>query len=85
MVELNPLVAMATNFNLKAYKEAIVICIHLEAILKVVNLSINGLKHFRPYIPVSKILKVLEEQKIVLEVQYKKYEKIKKTKGKETN
>ena len=68
--------------DLKKYKLSKVLTEHLEAILLVVNLSIKGLSHFRIYVPVNKILVVLEEQKKVLELHYGHQKKIKETKGK---
>lgn len=67
--------------DLKKYREAKTILPHIEAILKVINLSIKSLSHFKSYLPVMRILVVMEEQKTLLEINQKKYAEIIKNKG----
>lgn len=73
---------MNNSFNLKDYKDAKYIVPQLEAILKVVSLSIAGLKIFKAFIPVAVILSTLNEQKVVLEIYLQRYKKILQNKGK---
>lgn len=67
--------------NLKAYKEAVAHLPHLDNMLLIINLSIRGLIPFRSYVPIAKILLVMEDQKQILESFQKKYKKIKDNKG----
>ena len=68
--------------NLKDYREAKIILPQLEAILRIVNLSIQGLSFYRAYMPVSVMLHTLKEQKIVLEIHRDRYKRIVDMKGK---
>lgn len=68
--------------DLKAYREAKTILPHLNAILKVIDLSIRSLAHFKSYLPVMRILVAMEKEKTLLELNQKKYEAILKSKGK---
>lgn len=70
------------TYDFKAYKEAKVFCKHLEMILKVIDLSIRGLSCYRIYVPVKKILLVLEDQQSILKSHYDKQLLIRKNKGK---
>ena len=67
--------------SLKEYREALILTEHLEAILKVTKLTLEGLKHFKHYIPVEKIRSVIKEQNSILEAHHVKYKKVKETKG----
>lgn len=67
--------------NLKKYKESLVYITHLEAILLIIGLSIKGLLHYKAYVPVAKILLVMEDQKRVLESHLQKHRKIRDSKG----
>lgn len=69
------------NFDLKAYREAKTIGPHIDGILKVIYLNVRALSHFQSYLPVIKILKVMDEQKTLLELHKKHYDEILKTKG----
>lgn len=62
--------------NLKQYKEAKAVIPHLEAILKVFDLTIKALKIFKAYIGVAKVLLVIEDQKLILESHLAKYRKL---------
>lgn len=66
--------------DLKKYKEAKAVTPHLEAILKVFVLTIAALTRFKAYIPVAKVLVVIEDQKLILESHLSKYRKILKDK-----
>jgi len=68
--------------SLKDYKEAIILTEHLDAILKVLNLTERGLEHFKLYIPVAKVLHTIKDQKSILEVHYEKAKRVKESKGK---
>lgn len=75
----NILKPMANVTNLKNHKELKKVKIyveHLEAILKVMNLSIQGLTHFEVYIPVYQSLSTLREQKRILESHLNKYQQM---------
>lgn len=62
--------------DLKKYKEAKAVIPHLEAILKVFTLTIAALTRFKAYIPVAKVLVVVEDQRLILESHLKKYKNI---------
>lgn len=62
--------------NLKKQKEAKAVIPHLEAILKVFVLTIAALKIFKAYIPVAKVLAVIEDQKLILDSHLTKYRKL---------
>ena len=68
--------------NQKAQREAKVLLPHLNSILHVVNLNIKGLTLYKSYIPVAKILQVLNEQKTILEIHQKRFVEIVNNKGK---
>lgn len=75
---------MAEIRNLKDFKDvkkAKVYHTHLTAILRVVNLSIAGLKHFEIYTSVKEILKTLKQEKKMLESHLFKMEKLIKEKS----
>jgi coproporphyrinogen III oxidase-like Fe-S oxidoreductase len=72
---------MDNKHNLQSYREAKMIGPHISAILKVINLSIRSLQHFKSYLPVIKIIKVMEEQKTLLELHKKKYDEVLDRKG----
>jgi hypothetical protein len=67
--------------NLNKYKESLVVLTHIDAILRVFNLAERSLSLFKVYIPVAKVLHVIKEQKALLELHKKEYERIKSTKG----
>lgn len=71
-------------FNLKDYKEAKTVLPHINAVLKIINLSMMGLKMFKTYIPVAVILSTMNEQKVILEIYQQRYKKILDKKGKRT-
>lgn len=68
--------------NLKNYKEAKAILPHIDAIIKVLNLTEKGLSHFNSFIPVARILKVIREEKSILESYKQEFEIVRKSKGK---
>jgi hypothetical protein len=72
-------------FNAKDYKLAKVFCSDLEIILRVVDLAIRGLEPFKRYKPVSRLIFVMKEEKVILESHYDKYKQVKKDKGKIKN
>jgi hypothetical protein len=75
---------MAEIRNIKDFKDvkkAKVYRTHLTAILKVVNLSIEGLKHFEIYTSVREIQKTLRFEKKILESHLFKVEKLIKEKS----
>lgn len=72
---------MENKYSLKDYREAKTVGPHLDAILKVLDLTSRSLHHFKTYLPVSKILKSIDEQRIVLEAHRVRYAQILKTKG----
>ena len=67
--------------DLKKYKESLMHLDHLQVILHILALSIRGLAIYKDYIPVMKILLVMEDQKQILEAHYKKFKRTKETKG----
>ena len=64
------------------YKISKTVVRDLEAILTVINLTIRGLQLFKHYIPVAKVLNVLENEKGILNAHLQKYTKINQEKGK---
>lgn len=68
--------------NLNQLKKARLYAEHVEAIIKVIDLSLKGLKHFEPYTSVARIMQVLNEERKVLQDHLDKCKKIKETKGK---
>lgn len=64
------------------YKISKTVVTELEAILKVINLSIAGLGYFKNYTSVTKILNVLENERGILNAHLQKYAKVQKDKGK---
>lgn len=72
---------MNNTHDLKKYKESLAILPHLEAIIRVLNLTESALKHYNSYIPVIKILNSIRDQKALLEIHRIDYKKIKETKG----
>ena len=70
------------NHDLLSYKESKITCEHLEKVLLVLKLATKSLYIFRAYIPVAKILLVMEDQRKILEENYVKFKKIKEEKGK---
>lgn len=72
---------MANVHNLKDYKKANVYVTHLQAILKVIDLSIRGLTMFEVYTPVGRILTNLKNEKIVLEAHLTEQKRILKERG----
>lgn len=69
-------------YDLKKYGEAKAILPHLDAILKVLDLTERSLSFYKGYIPVSKILDVVSNQKRILKSYAEMYRKVKATKGK---
>lgn len=67
--------------DLKAYKDSLTYLPHLEAILKVINLSMKTLIPFKHFVGVYRILVVMEEEKQLLEMHRDKFKKIKESKG----
>jgi hypothetical protein len=55
----------------------------IKAILKVMDLSIKGLSYYKAYIPVAKVLVVMQEQKSLLEAHQNKYQRVLESKGRE--
>jgi len=68
--------------NFKNYKKAKVYVQHLEAILKVVDLSVKGLSLFEVYIPVHRILVVMKDERRFLESHLKEQQEIIRRRGK---
>lgn len=48
----------------------------LEVVIKVMNLSINGLSRYSKYINVAEAISSLQTNKTLLEISYNKYRKI---------
>lgn len=69
-------------YNLRKFREAKAILPHLEIILRILYLTEKSLSTYRCYIPVMRILNVIDEQSRVLEAYRKVYKKEKDTKGK---
>lgn len=68
--------------SLKEYREARTIGPHITAILQVFSLTVRSLAHFKSYLPVMKVIKVIEDQQTLLEIHKKKYDEVLKSKGK---
>lgn len=75
---------MGKIHNIKSYKESLIVINHIEAILKVIDLTIKALTHYRIYLPVQKILITLKEQKLTLEIHLEHHKKQKTNKGSES-
>lgn len=71
--------------DLKKYKNAKGTLPHLEAILKVLDLTERSLKIFSFYIPVAKILLVIKEERLVIESYRHINSSIKNNKGLKNN
>lgn len=67
--------------DLQKYKEAKALLPHLETIIKVLNLTIKSLSYYQHFIPVYRILSVINNQKYILELERDRYKYIKSTKG----
>lgn len=67
--------------SLKQYRNAKTLVVHLQAILKVINLAIAGLQHFELYVPVHEVLQSMRSNKLVLEAHLRKQQKILNNKG----
>lgn len=70
------------TYNLKDYKQSKIAVEHIEAILLAIGLSIRALQLFKIYLPVAKILDVMQVQQGVLESALKKIKEVKRSKGK---
>lgn len=68
------------DFN--KYKKAKIIVEDLEKILKIIDLSMKGLKPFRKYTSLSETLLCLEDSKSILEIHLEHHRKILENKGK---
>lgn len=66
----------------KKYKKAKLCVEHLQAILKVIDLSIRGLSNFEVYVSVHRILNVMRDEKRFLEAHLKEQKSILESKGK---
>lgn len=73
---------MNDRYDFKLYKEAKSVSPHLKTIIEILNLTYRGLSIYKHFIPVTKVLHVINEQKSILEAHKSKYEKIIKEKGK---
>lgn len=62
--------------NFKNRKKNQKVITDLKAIVRILNLSISGLKFFGHYGIVMECISFLQTQKILLEIHLKKYEKI---------
>jgi hypothetical protein len=67
--------------DLKTYKLAKIICKDLKAIIEVFDLNLRGLELYKHYIPVANVLIQMRHERTILELQYKKYQKLFKNKG----
>lgn len=71
-----------TIYDFRKYKESKILLPHIDAILKVFELTEKALARFTGYIPVQRVINVMREQHKIL-MDYKvEYEAIKKRKGK---
>lgn len=67
---------MKNVVNIKDYKLAKLVVKDLEKILKVINLTIQGLSFYKKYSSVSQIISTLQTHKTLIEISYNKYKEI---------
>lgn len=63
-------------------KKAKIIVEELEKVMKILNLSIVGLKPFRKYTSLSETLLCLEDSRTILEIHLEHHKKVLENKGK---
>jgi hypothetical protein len=69
-------------YNIKKYKESLLLLPDIEIMLKILNLTEKTLSYYTHYLPAFRVLTVVKEQKIILNAYYKELSEIKKSKGK---
>lgn len=67
---------MSKVVSIKEYKLAKIVVDDLDKVIKIVDLTIQGLSYFKKYNPVAQIISSLQTNKTVLEINYQKYKKI---------
>lgn len=67
---------MSKIISIKDYKLAKIVVDDLEKVIKVVDLTIQGLSYFKKYNPVAQIISSLQTNRTVLEINYQKYKRI---------
>jgi len=68
------------DFN--KFKKAKIVVQELEQVLKIINLSLSGLKPFRKYTSLSETILCLEDSKSILEIHHEHHKKVIENKGK---
>jgi hypothetical protein len=76
---------MSNEFSLRAYREAKTILPHLDAIITIFELSLKGLVIFKSYVPVYRVMVVIDEQKKLLESHRARLRKVLESKGRLSN
>lgn len=70
--------------DLAKYKKAKIVVRDLEQILKILGLSLKGLKPYKKYTSLSETMMALEDSRTILEVHLEHHKRILETKGKVT-
>lgn len=68
--------------DINKYKKSLLYLKHLETIINVIDLSLRALKFYEPYTSVAKIMRIMENEKAVLQSHLEQCKKIKESKGK---
>jgi uncharacterized protein YbcV (DUF1398 family) len=67
--------------NLTSYKQSIVLLPEIQDIIKVLTLTEKALSHYNYYVPASKVLATIQDQKTILQIYEKELIEVKKSKG----
>lgn len=73
---------MGEQYDLLKYKKSIAYSTHLEVILNVIELALKALTYYKGYTSVNKIMRVMENEKAILQSHLELCKKIKESKGK---
>lgn len=68
-------------YNINEYKKSKVMVKELEKVLKVINAAESSLINYRKYLPVQKILSVINEYKPFIEISLEQRKIMVETKG----
>lgn len=72
-----------SDFN--KYKKAKTVVEELDMVLKIINLTIKGLKPFREYNSLSETLEALKDSKTILGIHFEHNKQVLKNKGQVSN
>lgn len=66
--------------SFKAKKKAKLIAKELEQVVKIINLTIDGLSHFTKYMTVMETISVLQNNKTLIEIHLAKFKRLNENK-----